>query len=273
MSPIQWQQSPGKDDSKTDRPSSSSQNNVWFGVSMALIGVLLGMFIGKWLQSGLPAAAAAPQLRGQAVAAVAPTPQPSVPTPPIPTAPGALTVPPVDFTNDHIRGSKNATVAVIEYSDFECPFCKRVHPTYQQIMQQYEGKVIWVFRHFPLSFHQNSEKEAEASECADELGGNTAFWKFTDGIFEKTASNGTGFPLDQLPVLAKQIGLNEQKFTSCLDSGKFAAKIKKEEDDASAGGVSGTPGNFIVNLKAGTARKLDGAVPFANFKSAIDASL
>lgn len=242
--------------------SSVPENNIWFSVSLGLMGIIVGFGIGQWRQLSSPSISTS-QPTALAAAAVAPTL----------AAPSALTVPPVDLAKDHIRGSKDASVAVIEYTDFECPFCKRVHPTYQQIMQQYNGKVMWVMRHFPLSFHQNAQKEAEATECAAELGGNDAFWKFTDGIFEKTTSNGTGFPLDQLPVLAKQIGLNERQFTACLDSGKYAAKVKKDEDDGSAGGVTGTPGNFVVNLKTKTAQPLVGAVPFTNFKSAIDAQI
>ncbi len=183
-------------------------------------------------------------------------------------------VEPVSAKLDHIRGDLGrATVAVIEYSDMECPFCKRVHSTYQQIMQTYGDKVVWVYRDFPLGFHQNAHKEAEASQCAAELGGNDSYWKFIDYVFEKTTSNGTGFPLDQLPVAAKEAGVNSAKFQNCLASGKYIKFVDDEESNGQAAGVQGTPGNFVVNLKTQKSQLLSGAQPFESFKSAIDAAL
>lgn len=94
-----------------------------------------------------------------------------------------LSVPAIDFSRDHIRGNKKAKVVVIEYSDFQCPFCQRVHPTYKQILETYGDDVMWVYRHFPLSFHPKAMPAALASECAYEQGGNDAFWKFADELF------------------------------------------------------------------------------------------
>lgn len=120
-------------------------------------------------------------------------------------------VPPVT-QKDHIRGNPKAKVVLIEYSDLECPFCKRFHPTMQQVMNTYGDKVAWVYRHYPLSFHANAQKEAEATECAAELGGGKAFWTYLDKVMERTTAGGTGFALDQLAPLAKEIGLNDVKF-------------------------------------------------------------
>ncbi len=92
---------------------------------------------------------------------------------------------PVDTSKEHIRGNANAQFALIEYSDLQCPFCKRVHPTFQQIMQNYGDRVMWVYRHFPLpaTMHPDAEKLAEGAECAAELGGNDAFWQYVDSVF------------------------------------------------------------------------------------------
>jgi protein-disulfide isomerase len=103
------------------------------------------------------------------------------------TAQDAGTVSPIDPKTDHIRGNPNASVAVIEYSDYQCPFCKAVHPTYQKIMDTYGDDVMWVYRHYPLPFHPHAQKAAEGGECAAELGGNDAFWKYTDQLFESGA--------------------------------------------------------------------------------------
>jgi protein-disulfide isomerase len=85
---------------------------------------------------------------------------------------------------DHVRGDRDAQIVLIEYSDFQCPFCSRFHPTAQQVVEEFNGQVMWVYRHFPLdSIHPVARKAAEASECVAELGGNDAFWNFVDTIF------------------------------------------------------------------------------------------
>ncbi|MBI5230034.1 MAG: thioredoxin domain-containing protein [Candidatus Magasanikbacteria bacterium] len=199
--------------------------------------------------------------------APSPSPSPSAAQAPSPE-PQAGTVKAVSDA-DHINGNKNAKVFLIEYSDFECPFCKRFHPTAQQIVDAYQGRVAWVYRHFPLSFHANAQKEAEASECAADQGGNTAFWKFANKINERTTSNGTGFALDALAPLAKEIGLNETKFKDCLNSGKFASKVQKDIAEGTVAGVNGTPGNLIWT-KDGKTKLIPGAVPFESLKQTID---
>lgn len=176
-------------------------------------------------------------------------------------------------TDDHVNGKKDARILLFEYSDMECPYCKRFHPTAQKIVDSYKGDVAWVYRHLPLPFHANAAKEAEASECADELGGNTVFWKFVNALFVKTNSGGTGIALSDLPDLAKEAGVNESKFTSCLESGKYAEKIKSDADMAASLGVSGTPGNILLDTKTGKTKLMPGAYPYEDFKKAIDEML
>ena len=199
----------------------------------------------------------------------APTPSPTPASAPSPSAPEPTAKPvrPVNEKTDHVIGAKNAKVTLIEYSDFECPFCKRHFATMAQVLKSYPNNVRLVYRHFPLSFHQNAGKEAEASECAAELGGNDAFWKFHDKIFERTTANGTGFALDALAPLAKEIGLNESAFKNCLDSGKMASRVAKDIQEGSDAGVNGTPATFVNGTL------VSGAVPFETFKAAIDAAL
>ena len=173
---------------------------------------------------------------------------------------------------DHIRGNKDAKVTFIEYSDFECPFCKRFEPTMQQILEEYGDEVRIVYRHYPLSFHANAQKEDEAAECASELGGNDAFWKYHDAILERTTSGGTGFALDALVPLAKELGLDESKFQDCLDSGKYAQHVKDDMSGGAAAGITGTPGSILIDA-TGNSQLLSGAIPYATIKSAIDAAL
>lgn len=173
-------------------------------------------------------------------------------------------------SDDHVRGDRNARVLLIEYSDLECPFCKQFHPTAQKILDTYKGQVAWVYRHFPLSFHQNAQKEAEASECVNELGGNDIFWKYVDAIFERTTSNGTGFALDKLGPLAKEVGIDQTKFQRCLDSGKYTKHVQDDETAGGKAGVTGTPGNILLDTKTGTTKLIPGALPYDQFKQAID---
>lgn len=91
-------------------------------------------------------------------------------------------VTPISTSDDNIRGAANAKIALIEYSDYECPFCHSVHPTYQQLMKDYDGQIMWVYRHYPLSFHQGAMPLALGAECAGELGGQDAFWEFSDMV-------------------------------------------------------------------------------------------
>lgn len=225
---------------------------MWFGISMVLIGVVVGFSIAK--------------MSGTSI---------TKPTPAAPTAPTAPAEDPVPAygdiqavdASDHIRGNAQATISIIEYSDLECPFCARVHPTIKQALADYGDKVNWVFRHYPLPFHTNAQKAAEATECATELGGNDKFWAMIDMIYEKGADN------TQLGAYAKAIGLNQTEFQKCVDSGKFAAKTAEMMQSGSKAGVQGTPGNLIVNHKTKQVKVVSGAQPIANFKTAIDALL
>ncbi|MBI4253246.1 thioredoxin domain-containing protein [Candidatus Uhrbacteria bacterium] len=186
---------------------------------------------------------------------------------PAPTAPPGP-VKPVS-KEDHVRGDANAKITLIEYSDLECPFCQRFHPTAKKALDEYKGKVNWVYRHFPLSFHANAQKEAEASECAAAVGGNDAYWKYIDTIFERTTANGTGFALDKLVPLAKELGIDEGKFRECLDGGKMAERVGKDFSEGQSAGVDGTPGNILLT-KSGKSVIVPGAVPYETLKSQID---
>jgi len=181
---------------------------------------------------------------------------------------------PVSKTRDHIRGNPDAPVSLIEYSDFECPFCKRFHDTAKQIVQQYGGKVNWVYRHFPLDFHNPAaQREAEAAECAAELGGNEAFWRYTDLIYTRTPSNGKGVPEAELPGMATSIGLDKSKFVECLASGRKSARVREDLVEGSAIGINGTPGNILRNNRTGAVVTRHGAQPIQQFTGAIDGLL
>ena len=182
----------------------------------------------------------------------------------LPAAVGAsyiLNAPSVD--DDPMRGSPDAKVTIIEFSDFQCPFCGKFwKETYPQLMKEYveTGKAKFVFRDYPLEFHPEAQKAAEASECAHEQG---KFWEYHDKIFENQQS----LSVANEKQWAKDLGLDSAKFDNCLDSGKYAEEVKKDAAEGSAAGVSGTPGFFVNN------QIISGAVPFEVFKQAIEAEL
>jgi protein-disulfide isomerase len=174
---------------------------------------------------------------------------------------------------DHVRGDlSKAKIAMVEYSDYECPYCKQFQTTMQDVVKAYGTDVAWIYRYFPLSFHQNAEKEAEAAECVAQLGGNTAFWNFSDKIYERTTSNGTGFALTALGPLAKEVGVDQAKFQTCLDSGKNAKLVADEQAGGEATGIDGTPGTIIIT-KDGRSDIITGAQDLATVKSKLDALL
>ncbi len=195
-------------------------------------------------------------------------PQPAAPQ----DEPQAGDVDPVG-EGDYIRGNKNAKIALIEYSDTECPFCKTFHETAKNAIKEYEGNLMWVYRHFPLdTLHPKARKQAEALECAGKLGGNDSFWKLLDKIFEVTPAN-NGLDNNTLPDLAKSVGLNKTTFKTCLDSGETADKVEADYQSGIKAGVRGTPGNILLDTQTGKARVIPGAVPYQQLKQAIDEML
>ncbi|OGK25007.1 hypothetical protein A3C25_03030 [Candidatus Roizmanbacteria bacterium RIFCSPHIGHO2_02_FULL_38_11] len=168
--------------------------------------------------------------------------------------------------NEHWRGDKNVRFVLVEYSDMECPFCKQFHPSMQKLLNDYGGKIAWVYRQLPLPFHSKAQKSAEATECAADLGENDAFWKLLDLIFEKMPD----MELSQLPSLASEIGLDESSFSECLDSGKFEKKVKDQLAEGEKAQVQATPTSVIYDLKTGKTKLVEGAVPYESLKQSLD---
>lgn len=173
---------------------------------------------------------------------------------------------------DWVLGSRDAKVSIVEFSDTECPFCKQFHSTMQQVLQEYSGDVNWVYRHFPLSsLHRKAAREAEALECAGDLGGNGGFWAYTNRLFELTPSN-DGLLDSQLPQIARDIGLDEDDFVECLESGRYTQKVQSHVNQAVAAGGQGTPYSILVT-DTGETVPISGSVPYAQIKSIIDSVL
>ncbi len=175
------------------------------------------------------------------------------------TAPAPSGTVPVVSDDDHIRGNKNAPVTLIEYSDFQCPYCGAFEPTLESVMTKYKDQVRLVYRHFPLSFHPNALPAAIASECASEQG---KFWEFHDAMFK----NQDALNDDFYKKLAGDNKLNVTKFNDCFSNKKYEKKIQDEAAAGGAAGVNGTPGTFVIG-KDGSATPITGAVPEATLSA------
>lgn len=174
-------------------------------------------------------------------------------------------------STDHIRGTNNPKVLLIEYSDTECPFCKYYHLILKQIVEKYPNDVAWIYRHNPLDFHTRSPKEAQAAECAAKLGGNEKFWEYIDRVFEVTPGN-DGLDPGELPKIAVEVGLDQAEFDACLSGGEQAARVKSDLQEALTLGVRGTPHTLMIKAN-GEKTPLSGMMPFEQLEATIKSAL
>lgn len=163
----------------------------------------------------------------------------------------------VSVDDDPMRGDKDAVVTIIEFTDYQCPFCSRARPTVNRIIEEYKDNVRYVLRDYPLNFHPFAQKAAEAAQCA---GDQDKYWEYSNILWD----NQRALDLADLKKYAQQVGLKQAEFDQCLDSGKFEAEVQKDFADGAKAGVSGTP-SFFIN-----GQMITGARPFEQFKEIID---
>ncbi len=237
--------------------NNTSTGTPWFAVSIGLLGLIIGY--------GLSTSFAGDTSFGGPAA------------PSAPSAPSAIvddTVPagdPADADDDAVKGDENATITLIEFTDYECPFCARHYEqTLPSIIKDYvdTGKVKYVVRDYPLSFHPSAQKAAEASECAGE---QDKFWEMHDKLFETQGAWGAD-AVASFKKYATELGLNASAFNTCLDTGAMAPEIAADLAAGSAAGISGTPGFWIVS-DDGASKSISGAYPYATFQAAFDEML
>ena len=166
--------------------------------------------------------------------------------------------------NDLVQGNKNAELVIYEYSDTECPYCKKFHSTMQQIIDKYEDKVAWVYRHFPLiQLHSKAQTEAIAVECANKEGKGV---EYLNKLFEITPSN-NGLDLNELPKIAQSLGINENAFNKCLENQDTLPKVQRDAQEAVKAGAKGTPFS-VIKYKDKTV-VVPGGVPFEQMEQEI----
>lgn len=179
--------------------------------------------------------------------------------------------------DDPVLGDPNAPVTIIEFSDYECPFCKRhFDQTFPQLISEYvnTGKVKIVYRDFPLSFHDPmATKEAVAANCAREQGGDSKYFEYHDEIFTRTISNGNGLSETDLTTIATDLELNLNSFNSCIADSAQTEEVKKDIADGTSAGASGTP-TFVIGKTTSNGEiegdLVVGAQPFAAFQAILD---
>jgi protein-disulfide isomerase len=173
--------------------------------------------------------------------------------------------------SDYIRGNGNAQIMIVTYSDYDCPHCARFHQTMKLIMQEYglTGEIGWVYRQFPIeSLHPNSVRLSEAGLCVGELGGSTAFWEFTDLLYERRDDVGPA-NITRIDEFAERAGVEFGPFNLCLESGRMRDAAVASFEEALALGAEGTP--FSLVIAGDQTVPLRGALPLENVRSLIEA--
>ena len=160
----------------------------------------------------------------------------------------------------HVRGSENATVTIIEFSDFQCPACGMAEPIVEQVLEAYPTQVKLIYKDFPLPMHSYAQKASEAAECAGEQG---KYWEMHDVLF----ANQDALKISDLKSYAADLGLNTTVFNACLDSGATAGDVKADLKEGQSRKITGTP-SFFIN-----GQEMVGAYPFETWKSTIDGLL
>ncbi len=238
----------------------SSTNNPWFGATLALGGLIAGYVIANGMGASTAVIPSAPSIPTVAGDTNVPVPPPTNDTPATPD-------------DDPVLGEDDAPITMIEFTDYECPFCGRHYEqTYGQIKSEYidTGKVKLVVRDYPLSFHPKAMKAAMAAECA---GDQDMYFDMHSLLFANQATwSGLADAVPTFKQYAGQLGLNQSAFDTCLDSDTHKDEINKDLADGSASGISGTPGFWILGPD-GQKQLISGAYPFETFKAAFDGML
>lgn len=238
-------------------------NNPWFASTVGLAGLIVGYTLTNGVQGiSLPVPQVLPAGGAPSAQQPAPVPPPTTNTPAGP-ADGA------------VLGKESAPITVIEFTDFQCPFCARHYTqTFDQIKKNYidTGKVKYVIRHFPLGFHPNAAKASEAAACADDQG---KFWEVHAALFkyqEAWSPLPAASAEETFKKYAAEAGVNAAKFNQCFDGGEKSAMVAKDTADGSASGIDGTPGFWILGPNNQN-QQVKGAFPYATFQTAFDGML
>ncbi|MBT3249765.1 MAG: thioredoxin domain-containing protein [Candidatus Pacebacteria bacterium] len=230
-------------------------------ILLAIVFFVSGFFVGTlWTENKMLKLGGGPSQKQAGQLAEAPTEA---------QAPDTLSEMPEISDEDHIIGAKNPKIYLVEYSDYECPFCERFHPTTKQIIEKYGDDVALVFRHYPLGFHPNAQSAAEAAECVANRSGNDAFWKYTDEIFSQNEQLGGKLSPEAIDAAIAASGANTAAVKGCLESGEMTEVVTAQQNGGAAAGVSGTPGTILLTVD-GESELISGALPLVQVEQIIE---
>lgn len=170
---------------------------------------------------------------------------------------------------DHIRGSQNPKVTIVEYSDFDCPFCSRFHGTMQRVIENYGQDVAWVYRHFPLDSHPDAGPKAMATECVANQLGSDGFWKASDLVFSGDVQSKHSDLGGQLSYIGESLGVDMGIYQTCIDNLSTKDKVNKDLANAVETGGRGTPWSILI-LEDGTKIPLNGAQPYEAISALVE---
>lgn len=169
---------------------------------------------------------------------------------------------------DHIQGSRDADIILVEYSDYDCPFCKQLEPTILAMQAKYGSRFAWVYRQYPLAIHPNAELKSEVGECIASIAGEDAFWKYSKSMFE----DATVATKDDLLQRVTNLGIDASKVNGCLGSTAATERIISGKNEGSQAGIRGTPASFLIK-KDGSVQSVPGALPLATYQTIVDGLL
>lgn len=230
-------------DVSTVAPQSTLVKDLMIPVSIVLAGVFVGA--GLYFSNGSGGSAAVAPVAGEPVA----------------QADNTDKVNPITAEDDYFKGNLDAPIQIVEFSDYDCPFCSRFHDTMNSIVEKYPEDVVWAYRHFPIEqLHPQAPAVAIAAECVGKLEGNEGFWTFSDGYFAaRGAQDAT--PHDVLiPKLALEAGVSQAAFTECFESGEMTANVQSDMTNAGETGGGGTPWSILIG-PSGKTYPINGALP------------
>ncbi len=247
--------------------ASPTNGNPWFASTVGLAGLIVGYVIATGVH-GIAGVQMGGTVNNPLPTDTAGAQQASV-------APAAPDTPPTGGEDSPFLGKEDAPVTFVEFTDFQCPFCQRhFQQTFSQIKTNYvdTGKIKYVTRHYPLSFHPNAQKASEAAACAQD---QNKFWEMHEELFNKQeewANLTAADAATKFKSYAADLGLNAGTFATCLDTGAKTDLVQADLAAGSASGIDGTPGFWVLGPD-GQSQKISGAYPFATFQAAIDGML
>jgi protein-disulfide isomerase len=168
--------------------------------------------------------------------------------------------------DDYRIGAQDAPVVIVEYSDFQCPYCNLINPTLRKIVGESNGSIAWVYRHLPLtSMHPEAEPAANAAECVGAQLGQEGFWKFADQIFSNQQSMSSAYYVQT----AQSLGADMAAYTQCVAKQTYQHKVTADSSEATSNGANGTPFVVVINTKTGKTTSFAGALPYAQIMAAV----